>query len=123
MMNALIYYFFNFSKKTLRRFDCLGANLKNATFGEGQLGIKLMKQFGNLPQIERYAARLNLTSQTLLKNRQDGCSTIKFTLCGTGILPVNKKLLEKGATSQINQAFLNILNHAIDVLEESAQQL
>ncbi|MEG4329978.1 hypothetical protein [Microcoleus sp. herbarium5] len=40
----------------------------------------MMKLFGNLPQIERYAAR-------------------------------------------INQAFLNSLNHAIDVLEESAQEL
>ncbi|MEG4093304.1 hypothetical protein [Microcoleus sp. Pol12B4] len=37
--------------------------------------------------------------------------------------PVQKKLIENGAASQINQAFLNILNHAIDVLEESAQQL
>jgi|GEM_PF-2564902 nitrogen-specific signal transduction histidine kinase len=80
MMNALIYYFFNFSNKTLRRFDFLGANLKNVTIYEGRLDIKLMKQVGNLPPIERYAAR-------------------------------------------INQAFLNILNHAIDVLEESAQKL
>ncbi|MEG5174882.1 hypothetical protein [Microcoleus sp. B3-D7] len=37
--------------------------------------------------------------------------------------PVNKKLLENNATSQINQAFLNMLNHAIDVLEESAKEL
>ncbi|MEG4046148.1 hypothetical protein [Microcoleus sp. Pol17_C1] len=42
--------------------------------------IKLMKEFGNFPQVERYAALSN-------------------------------------------QAFLNILTHAIDVLEESAQQL
>jgi hypothetical protein len=26
----------------------------------------------------------------------------KFTLCGTGILPVHKKLIENGATSQKN---------------------
>ncbi|MEG4057038.1 MULTISPECIES: hypothetical protein [unclassified Microcoleus] len=123
MMNALIYYFFNFSNKTLRRFDFLGANLKNATICDRRLDIKLIKQFGNFSQIERYAARLNLTSWAILKNRQDACSTIKFTLCGTGILPVHKKLLENGATSQINQAFLNILNHPIDVLEESAQEL
>ncbi|MEG4517245.1 hypothetical protein [Microcoleus sp. AT9b-C3] len=50
------------------------------TICEGQLGIKLMKQFGNLPQIKRYADR-------------------------------------------INQAFLNIITHAIDVLEKSGQQL
>ncbi|MEG4404939.1 hypothetical protein [Microcoleus sp. MON2_D5] len=76
----LFTIFFNFSNKTLRRLDFLGANLKNVTIGEGRLDIKLMKQVGNLPQIERYAARLN-------------------------------------------QAFLNILTHAIDVLEESAQEL
>lgn len=73
MMNALIYYFLNFSKKTLRRFDFQGANLKNVTICEGRLDTKLMKQVENLPQIERYAARLN-------------------------------------------QAFMNILNYAIDVL-------
>jgi len=43
---------------------------------------------------------LKLTSCTILKNRQDACSTRKFTLCGTGILPVHKKLIENGATSQ-----------------------
>jgi len=47
---------------------------------EGRRDIKVMKQFGNLPQIECYAGLLN-------------------------------------------QAFLNIINHAIDVLEESAQEL
>jgi hypothetical protein len=62
----------HFSNKKLRRFDFRGADLNNATICEGWLGIKLMKQFGNLPQMERYAARLN-------------------------------------------QAFMNILNHAIDV--------
>ncbi|MBD1811036.1 hybrid sensor histidine kinase/response regulator [Microcoleus vaginatus DQ-U2] len=47
---------------------------------EGRRDIKVMKEFGNLPQIECYAGLLN-------------------------------------------QAFLNIINHAIDVLEESAQEL
>ncbi|MEG4849776.1 histidine kinase dimerization/phospho-acceptor domain-containing protein [Microcoleus sp. B5-D4] len=47
---------------------------------EGRRDIKVIKQFGNLPQIECYAGLLN-------------------------------------------QAFLNIINHAIDVLEESAQEL
>ncbi|MEG4913932.1 MULTISPECIES: response regulator [unclassified Microcoleus] len=47
---------------------------------EGRRDIKVMKQFGNLPQIECYAGLLN-------------------------------------------QAFLNIINHAIDALEESAQEL
>ncbi|MEG4233441.1 histidine kinase dimerization/phospho-acceptor domain-containing protein [Microcoleus sp. Pol11C3] len=47
---------------------------------EGRRDIKVIKQFGNLPQIECYAGLLN-------------------------------------------QAFLNIINHAIDALEESAQDL
>lgn len=47
---------------------------------EGRRDIKVMKQFGNLPQIECYAGLLN-------------------------------------------QAFLNIINHAIDALEDSAQEL
>jgi len=33
-------------------------------------------------------------------NRQDACSTRKFTLCGTGILPVHKKLIDNGARYQ-----------------------
>ena len=47
---------------------------------EGRRDIKVMKEFGNLPQIECYAGLLN-------------------------------------------QAFLNIINHVIDALEESAQEL
>ncbi|WP_445247135.1 hypothetical protein [Microcoleus sp. OTE_8_concoct_300] len=47
---------------------------------------------------------VELTSCTILKNRQDACSTRKFTLCGTGILPVHKKLIENGATSQLNRS-------------------
>ncbi|WP_333342511.1 hypothetical protein [Microcoleus sp. T3B2] len=34
----------------------------------------------------------------LFRNRQDACSTRKFTLCGTGILPV----LENGARCEVN---------------------
>src|SRR6476661_1701121 len=47
---------------------------------EGRRDIKVMKEFGNLPQIECYAGLLN-------------------------------------------QAFLNIINHAIDALEDSAEEL
>ncbi|MBE9161453.1 MULTISPECIES: sensor histidine kinase [Microcoleaceae] len=47
---------------------------------EGRRDIKVMKQYGNLPQIECYAG-------------------------------------------QLNQAFLNIINYAIDTLEESSQEL
>ncbi|TAG90008.1 MAG: hypothetical protein EAZ18_19745 [Oscillatoriales cyanobacterium] len=33
------------------------------------------------------------------KNRQDACSTRQFILCGTGILPVHKKLIENTTPS------------------------
>jgi two-component system, NtrC family, sensor kinase len=47
---------------------------------EGRRDIKVMKEYGNLPQVECYAG-------------------------------------------QLNQAFLNIINHAIDALEKSSQEL
>jgi len=47
---------------------------------EGRRDIKVMKEYGNLPQVECYAG-------------------------------------------QLNQAFLNMINHAIDTLEESSQEL
>jgi len=47
---------------------------------EGRRDIKVMKEYGNLPQVECYAG-------------------------------------------QLNQAFLNIINHAIDALKESTQEL
>ncbi|MEG5064176.1 hypothetical protein QUB33_11190, partial [Microcoleus sp. B3-A4] len=41
-------------------------------------------------------------------NRQDACSTkSEFSSCGTGILPVQKRLSEKGATSKLNRLFSN----------------
>ena len=43
---------------------------------------------------------VNLTSGTILKNGQDAPSTRDEFSCGTGILPVPKKLIENGATSQ-----------------------
>ncbi len=47
-----------------------------------------------------------LTSCTIVKNRQDACSTKSEFSCGTGILPVPKKLIENGATSQIELLIL-----------------
>ncbi|UNU24493.1 hypothetical protein D0A37_12280 [Microcoleus vaginatus HSN003] len=44
---------------------------------------------------------IQLTSCTILKNRQDVCSTKSEFSCGTGILPVHKRLIQNGATSQI----------------------
>ncbi|MEG3935447.1 MULTISPECIES: DUF4160 domain-containing protein [unclassified Microcoleus] len=37
---------------------------------------------------------------TIVRNRQDACSTKDKFSCGTGILPVPKKLIENGAISQ-----------------------
>ena len=42
---------------------------------------------------------VSLTSDTILKNGQDARSTRDELFCGTGILPVDKKLIENGATS------------------------
>jgi len=39
---------------------------------------------------------------TIVSNRQDACSTKSKFSCGTGILPVHKRLFENGATSQID---------------------
>ncbi|MEG4881582.1 hypothetical protein QUB75_12410 [Microcoleus sp. K1-B6] len=47
---------------------------------------------------------MDLTSCTILKNRQDACSTKSAFSCGTGILPVHKQLIENGATSQVNRS-------------------
>ncbi len=44
---------------------------------------------------------IQLTSCTILKNRQDPCSTNSDFSCGTGILPVHKRPIQNGATSQI----------------------
>ena len=43
------------------------------------------------------------TSGTILKNGQDAPSTRDEFSCGTGILPVHKRLIENGATSQFDR--------------------
>jgi hypothetical protein len=44
---------------------------------------------------------VKLTSCTLLKNRQDACSTKSEFYCGTGKMPVPKQVIENGAISQV----------------------
>ncbi|MEG4916783.1 hypothetical protein QUB12_27250, partial [Microcoleus sp. B7-D4] len=44
---------------------------------------------------------LNLRCGTIVRNRQDACSTKSEFSCGTGILPVHKKLIDNSAISQI----------------------
>ena len=46
----------------------------------------------------------SIPERTIVSNRQDACSTRKFTFCGTGILPVHKTLSENGATFQSDWA-------------------
>ncbi len=46
----------------------------------------------------------SIPERTIVSNRQDACSTRKFTVCGTGILPVHKRLIENGATSRSDWA-------------------
>jgi outer membrane protein insertion porin family len=45
---------------------------------------------------------VSLTSGTILKNGEDARSTTDELFCGTGILSVDKKLIENGATSQVS---------------------
>ena len=46
----------------------------------------------------------SIPERTNVSNRQDACEARKFTLCGTGILPVHKRLIENRATSRSDWA-------------------
>jgi hypothetical protein len=46
----------------------------------------------------------SISERTIVSNRQDACSTRKFTLCGTGKMPVHNRLIENGATSRSDWA-------------------
>ncbi|MEG4272215.1 MULTISPECIES: ShlB/FhaC/HecB family hemolysin secretion/activation protein [unclassified Microcoleus] len=46
------------------------------------------------------ANSVDVTSDTILKNRQDACSTKSEFDCGVGILPASNRLIDNGATSQ-----------------------
>ncbi|MEG4917891.1 ShlB/FhaC/HecB family hemolysin secretion/activation protein [Microcoleus sp. B7-D4] len=46
------------------------------------------------------ANSVDVTSYTILKNRQDACSTTSEFDCGVGIEPAGNRLIDKGATSQ-----------------------
>jgi len=51
------------------------------------------------------ANSVDVTSYTILKNRQDACSTRSEFSCGVGILPARKRLIDNGATSQTDRTF------------------
>ncbi|MEG4534180.1 ShlB/FhaC/HecB family hemolysin secretion/activation protein [Microcoleus sp. D2_18a_D3] len=51
------------------------------------------------------ANSVDVTSYTILKNRQDACSTTSEFDCGVGILPADNRLIDNGATSQADRTF------------------
>src|SRR6476620_4999572 len=50
-------------------------------------------------------SRFQLTSCTILKNRQDACEAKSRFSRFTGILPVHKRFVDNGATSQFQPTF------------------
>ena len=70
-----------------------------AEFREGTAEIDRRDACPTRAQMED---EVSLTSDTILKNGQDARSTRDELFCGTGILPVDKKLIENGATSQVS---------------------
>ncbi|MEG3988318.1 dihydrofolate reductase family protein [Microcoleus sp. S28C3] len=48
-------------------------------------------------------SKFDRTSGTILKNGQDARSTTDEFACGTGILPVDQRLIDNGATSQFDR--------------------
>ncbi|MEG3895020.1 BamA/TamA family outer membrane protein [Microcoleus sp. SVA1_B6] len=73
--------------------------LTEAEFREGTAEIDRREACPTRVQTED---EVSLTSGTILKNGQDARSTTDELFCGTGILPVHKKLSENGATSQVS---------------------
>ena len=69
-----------------------------AEFREGTAEIDRRDACPTRAQMED---EVSLTSGTILKNGQDARSRDEL-FCGTGILPVHKKLIENGATSQVS---------------------
>ncbi|MEG4577292.1 phosphodiester glycosidase family protein [Microcoleus sp. N3A4] len=69
--------------------------------GEGAGLIHASRARQGMNSLADSESRLKLTSCTILKNRQDACSTIKVISRFTGILPVPKQVIENGAISQL----------------------
>ena len=65
-------------------------------------GITEIDRRDTCPTRAQTEDEVSLTSGTILKNGQDARSTRDELFCGTGILPVDKKLIENGATSQVS---------------------
>ncbi|MEG5062634.1 ShlB/FhaC/HecB family hemolysin secretion/activation protein [Microcoleus sp. B3-A4] len=74
---------------------------------ETQLPTESERSVGaETPDLPPSAANsVDVTSYTILKNRQDACSTRNGFSCGVGILPARKRLIDNGATSQADRTF------------------
>jgi 2-polyprenyl-3-methyl-5-hydroxy-6-metoxy-1,4-benzoquinol methylase len=77
---------------------------------------------GKLLQLLLKESAIELTSNTILKNRQDACSTKDKFDCGTGILPVQKRLVDNGARYQIEQITgVDVSHRALEIAAERLQ--
>jgi len=72
---------------------------KKAELREGTASIDRRDACPTRAQMED---EVSLTSGTILKNGQDAREARDELFCGTGILPVHKKLIENAATSQVS---------------------
>ncbi|WP_193972358.1 hypothetical protein [Microcoleus sp. LEGE 07076] len=68
------------------------------------IGIELIRKM--LATRKNLCRLIQLTSCTILSKSQDACSPTKLIFCGTGILPVHKRLIENGAISQIQPTII-----------------
>jgi outer membrane protein insertion porin family len=84
----------------------LAARAMDPTFAPTQAelreGTTSIDRLDACPTRAQTEDEVSLTSGTILKNGQDARSTRDELFCGTGILPVHKKLIENSATSQVS---------------------
>ncbi|MEG4247112.1 BamA/TamA family outer membrane protein [Microcoleus sp. Pol10D4] len=77
-------------------------NMLKVPLVKGDLGGSRLDDKRRTAEAQREEDEVSLTSGTILQNGQDARSTRDELFCGTGILPVHKKLIENGANSQVN---------------------
>ena len=78
----------------------------NFSKSEKAKGTQKRAAIGNLVfEPDSQCCRIDLISCTIVSNRQDACSTKDKFSCGTGILPVHKRLIDKGATYETDRPY------------------
>ena len=76
----------------------------NFSKSEKAKGTQKRAAIGNLVfDTDSQCCPIDLISCIIVSNRQDACSTKDKFSCGTGILPVHKRLIDNGATSEIDR--------------------